>query len=158
VRAVDASCYRSIVLLDLVLPCSLLSNRQELLEVLILHLLVAPLRRVVVFVRYCSSKAWHDVVMGALRAHHGSVDDAYLNGWLRLLLQTEAAVELDVRHVGRELCCSELAVGVVGFDCCVLTVEVSWRGAVVRVRLDSLAGTKTVFLQLSDTTLRCIHH
>jgi hypothetical protein len=101
VRAVDASWYRSVVLLGLVLTLSLLSAREEVLEVVVLHLLVAPLRRVVVLMGQCRSKAWHDVVMDALRAHHGSVDDAYLNRWLRLLLQTETAVELDVRHVGR---------------------------------------------------------
>jgi hypothetical protein len=116
VLAVDAIWYRSVVLLDLVLPFILLGTCQENPEVLKLqNLLGAPLWRVMVFVRQCSSKEWHDVVTDALRAHHRTVDDPYLNGWLGPVLLTEAAVEIHVRHVGRVRCSSELAVGVVGF-------------------------------------------
>jgi hypothetical protein len=94
-----------------------------------------------------SSEEWHDVVMDALRAHHRAVDDAYLDWRLRLVLQTDAAVEIDVRHVrhvGVRWFCSDLVVGVVGFDCCVLTVKVSCIDAVVRVRSDRLAGATAV--------------
>jgi hypothetical protein len=114
VAAIDAIWDWCVVLLSLDIPLSLLGCRQEVLEVVVFHLLVAPFWRVLVFVRQCSSEERYNMAVDALRAHHGSVDDPYLNWRFGLLLQTEAAFEADVRHAGRRWCWSELFVGVVG--------------------------------------------
>ena len=101
VLAVDSSGHRSVVLLDLDLPLSLLSTRQEILEVVVFDHLATPSWRVVVLVNQSTPKQRHDGVLYASRTHPRSMNDSHTNGRLGHFLLADAALEVDVRHVSR---------------------------------------------------------